>query len=242
MNITHYDSRVLVDLFQQQKIATLPQLKQALGTSVTMTVYRKLSSLRSLTSYSHRGAYYTLENFAQFDERGLWTCQGVHFSRQGTLLDTVVSCVENSPAGYFAAELQAVLGVEVKDALRQLTQARRIHRQEVDGRYFYEAAERSRRQEQRASRRAGNQNADELAAATLLFYSMLDEQQRRLFAGLESLVQGHGGDRGMADLLGLDVDTVARGRRELLSGQVLRQRVRRAGAGRARVEKKLPAS
>jgi hypothetical protein len=46
----------------------------------------------------------------------------------------------------------------------------------------------------------------------------------------------------MADLLGLDVETVARGRRELLSGQVLRQRVRRAGAVRARVEKKPPAS
>ena len=46
----------------------------------------------------------------------------------------------------------------------------------------------------------------------------------------------------MAELFGLDVDTVARGRTELLSGQVLRGRVRQAGAGRTAVEKKRPES
>jgi hypothetical protein len=39
-------------------------------------------------------------------------------------------------------------------------------------------------------------------------------------------------------LFGLDADTVARGRRELLSGQVLPERVRRAGAERSPGEKK----
>ena len=46
----------------------------------------------------------------------------------------------------------------------------------------------------------------------------------------------------MAQLLGLDVTTVARGRRELLSGQILRGRVRQAGGGRTPVEKKRPTS
>jgi hypothetical protein len=68
----------------------------------------------------------------------------------------------------------------------------------------------------------------------------LDEQQRRLFAGLESLDWGHGGDQRIARLLGLDADTVARGRTQLLSGQVLRARVRRVGGGRPRAEKKRP--
>ena len=36
---------------------------------------------------------------------------------------------------------------------------------------------------------------DELKAAIILFFSVLDEQQRRLYAGLESLTLGHGGDR-----------------------------------------------
>jgi hypothetical protein len=38
------------------------------------------------------------------------------------------------------------------------------------------------------------------------------------------------------------VGTVARGRQELLSGQVLRERVRRVGGGRPRAEKKRLAS
>jgi len=102
--------------------------------------------------------------------------------------------------------------------------------------------ERERRQQQWAARQAQQHPEDDLAAALVLFYSLLDEQQRRLYAGLESLEWGHGGDQRMAQLFGLDVDTVARGRVELLSGQVLRQGVRRAGAGRPRVEKKHPKS
>ena len=46
----------------------------------------------------------------------------------------------------------------------------------------------------------------------------------------------------MAQRFGLDVDTVARGERELLGGQVLRGRVRQAGGGRSAVEKKRPKS
>jgi hypothetical protein len=52
---------------------------------------------------------------------------------------------------------------------------------------------------------------DELKASILLFYSLLDEQQRRLYAGLESLKLGRGGDRQLADFLDLDSHTVARG-------------------------------
>jgi hypothetical protein len=76
----------------------------------------------------------------------------------------------------------------------------------------------------------------------VLFYGLLDEQQRRLYAGLESLDWGHGGDQRMAQLFGLDVDTVARGRAELLSGHALHQRVRRVVGGRARVKKQRPSS
>ena len=80
--------------------------------------------------------------------------------------------------------------------------------------------------------------AQELNAAIILFYSLLDEKQRRLYAGLESLKLGHGGDHKIAVFLGLDVHTVARGRRQLLGGEVQRKGVRKKGAGRPAVEKK----
>lgn len=79
---------------------------------------------------------------------------------------------------------------------------------------------------------------DELRAAIVLFSSLLDEKQRRLYAGLEALKTGRGGDARIAELLGLDVGTVARGRGELLARDVEVDRVRRAGGGRKPVEKK----
>src|SRR5207249_9259892 len=60
---------------------------------------------------------------------------------------------------------------------------------------------------------------DELKAAIVLFSSMLDEKQRRLYAGLESLKLGYGGDQRIAEFIGMDPHTVAKGRRELLRSE-----------------------
>jgi len=242
MRTVHFIVQPLLDLFARLQALTMPEMKSALGTQADVTVFRKLATLPYRTSYSDRGSFYTLDSIAHFDARGLWFCRGACFSRQGTLLDTTEAFVQGAPAGYFAHELAAQLRVPVKDTLRQLVQSRRLHRQLLGRLYLYTAPERTRRQEQRALRQAQAQagdSADErLRAAIVLFYSLLDEQQRRLYAGLESFKQGHGGDEQMAQRLGLDADTVARGRRELLSGEVQRERVRRAGGGRSRAEKK----
>ena len=238
MNTVHYPSEKLVSLLNDQKVATMPQLKRALGTSVTFTVLRKLSSLGYRSSYSHGGTYYTLGSLAQYDQLGLWAYRDIHFSRHGTLLNTAEVLVTQSAAGYLVAELEGLVHVATKDALRQLVQTGRLFRREWEGRYLYCALDRTRRQQQWAGRQAQQEPGDDLQAAKALFYGLLDEQQRRLYAGLESLQCGHGGQQQTAQRFGLDVDTVARGERELLSGQVLRGRVRHKGGGRPAVEKK----
>src|SRR2546426_10927521 len=53
-----FHSHELRALLLRNQIATLDELKQALGTAVDVTVSRKLKSLDYLTSYSHRGRYY----------------------------------------------------------------------------------------------------------------------------------------------------------------------------------------
>lgn len=238
MNVVRYPPDTLARLLRDQKVATMPQLKSALGTSVTFTVLRKLAALGYHSSYSHSGTYYTLDAIAQYDERGLWSYRDIHFSRHGTLLNTAARLVTNAPAGYFAKELDGVVQVATKDALRLLVQQDRLYRRDLAGRYLYCAKEHQRRQEQWAARQAQQSPEDDFQAAMVLFYSLLDEQQRRLYAGLESLEWGHGGDQRMARLFGLDPDTVARGRVELLGGHVLQERVRRVGGGRPRAEKK----
>lgn len=239
-------------LLLRNKIATLEELKQALGTSVEVTVFRKLKLLDYLTSYSHRGRYYTLREIARFDDRGLWSQAEIWFSRLGTLLATAEAFIERSPRGYFADELAPLLHVEVQDALHQLNQQGRVSRQVVSGRYLYTATDPSLQKRQLLARRtvellptvpdvsALEVAPEEVRAAILLFYSLLDEQQRRLYAGLESLKLGRGGDRQLAGFLDLDPHTVARGRQQLLAQDVEVDRARRAGAGRKRVEKKRP--
>jgi hypothetical protein len=242
MNIVHYRADKLARLLHDQKVATMPQLKAVLGTSVSYTVLRKLSPLGYRTSYSHGGTYYTLDEIAQYDELGLWCWRDIHFSRHGTLVNTAEALVSQSEAGYQVPELEAVVQVATKDALRQLVQTERLFRREWQGRYLYCAWDRTRRQQQWAARQARQEAGDDLQAAKALFYGLLDEQQRRLYAGLESLAWGHGGQQRTAERFGLDVDTVARGERELLSGEVLRGRVRQLGGGRPAVEKKRPKS
>ena len=78
----------------------------------------------------------------------------------------------------------------------------------------------------------------ELQTSILLFYSLLDEQQRRLYAGLESIRLGRGGDTLMSDFLGLDPHTVARGRQQLLDRDVVIGGARHSGGGRKSTEKK----
>jgi hypothetical protein len=231
-------------------MATLDALKRWLRTSSTMTVFRRLKALRYRTSYSHRGKYYTLADLPRFDEQGLWCCRGVWFSRDGNLLVTARRFVEEADAGLTASELEALLAVQVKEPLLELVRRKQLDREKRAREYVYFSGEAGRRREQQLRRESQEMEweigafpesvvlSEERKAAIILFFSLLDERQRRLYAGLEAHRLGHGGDRQMADLLGLDVHTVARGRRELFGGQVERGRIRRRGGGRKPAEKK----
>jgi hypothetical protein len=67
----------------------------------------------------------------------------------------------------------------------------------------------------------------------------LDEKHRRWFVGVWAAQLGHGGVQHMARVTGLSRTTILRGRREI--EQIERGsegRIRRAGGGRKRVEKK----
>jgi hypothetical protein len=234
----------------RHKIADLTQLKEALGSTVDITIFRKLREVDHLTSYSHRGRYYALREVAKFSLDGLWSYQDVWFSCYGTLLNTAENFVNQSEAGYFAEELSKSLHVEVHDALLQLVRQDRIARQPVSGLYLYTSASSDVRRTQLLARRSAGSvpvltdfsklevPPNELKAAIVLFYSLLDEQQRRLYAGLESIRLGRGGDAQLGDFLGIDSHTVARGRQQLLDQDVEIGRMRRAGAGRKPVEKK----
>ncbi len=240
-------------LLLHDKIATLPDLKRALGTDVDLTVFRKLKQLDYLTSYSHRGRFYTLREIAHFGARWFVVLRAAWFSRHGTLLATAG---KRSSAARSRDILRKNCPPSCIGSAGCLTPTRPAEedrpRVDLSGLFLYTSMNPVTRQQQRLTRR-GNQSVptvvdasrlevspDEMKAAIILFYSLLDEQQRRLYAALESMKLGHGGDSVLAEFLGLDPHTIARGRPQLLDRDVEVGRIRQPGAGRKPVEKKHP--
>lgn len=144
--------QALVRLFQRHKIAELDQLFTALRTRSRMTVFRRLSTLGYVTSYSHAGRYYTLRNIPDFDPDGLWQRADVLFSRDGTLKKTLVRLVEESDAGRFHRELQRRVRLRVHNTLADLVAQRRLGRAPIEGEYLYVSATRARASGQLARR------------------------------------------------------------------------------------------
>ena len=251
MRTEQYLLKNLGTYFNRHKIATLDQLQRVLGNPKERTVFRKLKSFDYLSSYSHRGMYYTLQSIAKFNVEGLWSHRAVWFSRFGSLLDTAKAFIEHSEAGYSAAELRETLHVETKHCLLRLIRAGQLRREKIQGCYVYFCSEAKKHRSQRKAREQRKHKPlatmlvanpdlaeDEAKAIVLLFLSALDERQRRLYAGLESLKLGYGGDSYIADLFGMDPHTVARGRCDLEKGDWDTSRLRAEGGGRSSVEKK----
>ena len=199
-----FSADTIIALLRKQTIASLPEVMAALGVRAgRRTAFRKLKDTAARTSYSHRGGYYTLDQLVDFDERGLWSFAEVRFSRTGTLIATAEWSVNHAEVGHFVDELDNLLHVGTQDALRKLVGDGRLTRHKLAGQFLYCAADRAQQAHQLRARRLlmatpglvrplpdADLMPEELRAAIVLFARLLDERQRRLFAGLEALKCG----------------------------------------------------
>ena len=244
MRTTEYSAEQLREVFQRRPVQTLAEMMEVLGTPAKMTVFRKLRELDYRTSYSHAGKYYTLDALGRWDTDGLWAYEGIRFSRHGTLLATLLYLIDTGPSGWLAEELEERVGVRVHNTLSTLYRRNQVARQQIGSAFVYvsvsgghrQLSRRQRSQAARASPREGTASSD-VTESLGKFLATLNEKQRRLYAGFESLKLGHGGDTEVARITGLNVKTVARGRRELLAGHIDLDRIRGPGAGRPSVKK-----
>ena len=248
MRTETFTTQTVISLLREKTVTELDEILGAFGTASRRTVCRKLVAAGCRSSYSHCGRFYTLDELAAYDEQGLWSYQGIRFSRAGTLLATAAVLVEQAPAGRFADELGRIVQVEVRNALGKLVRARGLAREKLDGRFLYCSPTPQRREMQLRTRRvmlaggSGQPTLDsgdeQIRQATGMLLSLLDERQRRLYAGLESLRHGRGGDGRVAAQHGMAPATVAKGRKQLLSGDYETDRIRKPGGGRKALEKK----
>lgn len=238
------------DFILKKKIVTLDEIKNHLNSNVTMTIMRKLNDLSYLSSYSHRGKYYTLGTVPKFSDQGLWNYNSVYFSKYDTLKNTCHQLLNSSQSGYTTQDMDRILNVSSRLPLLNLYKEEKIFRAKFGGEFVYFSGNKQLKKQQIIIRESQHANTvftigklstqiitDELKAAILLFYCILDEKQRRLYAGLESLKTGHGGDTLVSELLNIDPETVSKGRKELISGNFEKDRVRKQGAGRPEIKK-----
>ncbi len=150
-------------------------------------------------------------------------------------------------ARYFAAELQALLQVRVHSALAHLYAAKLVGRQQHANQYLYVSPINGAGQlEQRyatleQAHKHGSEleeRPDELGESMRLLLSVMNEKQRRLYLGLESIRLGSGGDVKVSRITGVNVKTIALGRRQLQAGNISAERIREVGGGRPAVKKK----
>ena len=249
MKNANASTELLLTYLIEKKIATIGELKTTLKTQSRMTIFRRLSELGYISSCSHSGRYYSLRRIARYNKYGLWLFNSVLFSKYGTLKNTLDLLISNSSKGYTASELNRIIKGKADDVLLQLMNSKTVSRKKISGVYVYFSKEPNSGRKQELTRKDSIQYHDnlrmhpkmlmnELKAALIVFFSTLNEKQRRLYAGFESMKVGHGGDKEIAELLDIDQRTVSKGRRELLSGEVDVDTNRKKGGGRKQFKKK----
>ncbi len=249
-NMQDAKKQLIKDFILQNKIVTLDEIKNHLKIDVTMTIMRKLNDLSYLSSYSHRGKYYTLGTIPKFSDQGLWSYHSVCFSKYDTLKNTCHQLLNSSQSGYTTKDMDKILNASSRLPLLNLYKEDKIFRAKFGGEFVYFSGNKQLKKQQIIIRKSQHVNTvftigklstqiitDELKAAILLFYCILDEKEKRLYAGLESLKIGHGGDALISKLLSMNPETISKGRKELISGDFEKDRVRKQGAGRPEVKK-----
>ena len=114
-------NHTVTSLIREEIVVTFPEIHLTLGPVSHRTVFRKLSEAGCRSSYSHRGSYYTLNEFADYNTHGVWSHGTIHFSRNGTLLDTLVFLVDSSEQGMFARDLKKIVKLDVLAALTKIS-------------------------------------------------------------------------------------------------------------------------
>ena len=131
------DQKKLEGFIKSRRVVELRDLFEVVQSTSRMTVFRRLSGIAYLCSFSHAGRYYTHRDIAQFNRDGLWFYDDIGFSHNGSLKKTVIFLVNRSDVGRFHADLERQLRIRVHNVLLDLVRSRQIDRMKFGGQYLY---------------------------------------------------------------------------------------------------------
>ena len=145
-------SECIENLFIEKIALTLRELSQFLNVSIR-TIQRKIRQWDTIRSYDHNGSYFSLKKLATFNSYGIWEYNNIHFSKFGTLKNTLVAIINNSSHGMDASQIRDVLGMDTRSFLFQYKDVNGIKREKIGDNYVYFSSDQQQFSEQLLKRR-----------------------------------------------------------------------------------------
>ena len=134
----------LENFIKSRRVVEMRDLFEVVQSTSRMTVFRRLSGVEYLCSYTHAGRYYTLFDIARFDSDGIWFYDDIGFSQNGSLKNTVTYLVDNGDGGKFHSDLERQLRVRVHNVLLDLVRSKQIKRTKFEGQFLYLSSDKAR--------------------------------------------------------------------------------------------------
>jgi len=134
----------LENFIKSRRVVEMSDLFEVVESTSRMTVFRRLSGVEYLCSYTHTGRYYTLFDIARFDSDGIWFCDNIGFSQNGSLKKTVTYLVDKGDGGKFHSDLQKQLKIRVHNVLLDLVRSKQIKRTKFEGQFLYLSSDKAR--------------------------------------------------------------------------------------------------
>jgi hypothetical protein len=129
----------LVSLFGQNPCWMIQPLASEMQYSIP-SVRRFLVEVGYYSSFTHNGAWYTLQSIPRFGRNGLWFYRDIGFSRAGSLTKTLITLVTESAAGMSAEMLGETLRCRCHGVLVNLWRKGSIQRKKIGRCQVYFAA------------------------------------------------------------------------------------------------------
>ena len=138
----------LVSLFGQNPCWMIQPLAAEMQYSIP-SVRRFLAEVGYYSSFTHNGAWYTLQSIPRFGRNGLWFYRDIGFSRAGSLTKTLITLITESTAGMSAEMLGETLRCRCHGVLVNLWRKGNILREKIGRCQVYFAADLRKAERQR---------------------------------------------------------------------------------------------
>ena len=188
------------NILSKKRVMIIEELCSHTG-KAAITVKQALAKLDYVSSYNHNSRFYTLRSICRFNSYGIWKHPQASFTKYDTLTALLVAVIDASTEGYSTKQLDAIIGVSISGALRQLAKKGHVLRVRADRGYVYFTTHGKKKQRKQAKSRFGDvavlnhvkekASTEELSKIITILLEIIRSRPRTIRALSEGLYKTH---------------------------------------------------